>query len=204
MRNYSSGFLTGTGAAQTVELGFVPDYVRVVNLTDADMIFEGPVYEVVAFDTGDSASDVIRAGDVIHAEDNGWLGVVKQVLVHTGAWGGNTAASGWIVFEPGSLVGADNIADDDPIHVAPQKGATGATEFAKVSAAGLVTTTMQLDPTNSTDANKMDPAGANEHIQAYYGTSGADQSGFTLQSSISEDNKLLFYQAWGEGSRADD
>lgn len=34
------GKYTGTGAAITIELGFVPDYVRVVNITDSDIMWE--------------------------------------------------------------------------------------------------------------------------------------------------------------------
>lgn len=38
--NFITGTVTGTGAAINVPLGFVPDYVRVVNVTDADQIDE--------------------------------------------------------------------------------------------------------------------------------------------------------------------
>lgn len=35
-----TGTVTGTGAAINVELGWEPDYVRIVNITDADQIDE--------------------------------------------------------------------------------------------------------------------------------------------------------------------
>lgn len=35
-----TGTVTGTGAAINIPLGFVPDYVRIVNITDADQIDE--------------------------------------------------------------------------------------------------------------------------------------------------------------------
>lgn len=38
--NFITGTVIGTGAAINVSLGFVPDYVRVVNVTDADQIDE--------------------------------------------------------------------------------------------------------------------------------------------------------------------
>lgn len=34
------GSFTGTGAAVNVELGFVPDYIRIINVTDGDNIWE--------------------------------------------------------------------------------------------------------------------------------------------------------------------
>lgn len=38
MRESDFGTITGTGAAATVTLGWVPDYVEVINLTDGDRI----------------------------------------------------------------------------------------------------------------------------------------------------------------------
>lgn len=40
MNSIKTGTVTGTGAAINVELGFVPDYVKVVNITDGDQIDE--------------------------------------------------------------------------------------------------------------------------------------------------------------------
>lgn len=37
---FASGSVAGTGAAINIPLGFKPDYVRVVNVTDADQIDE--------------------------------------------------------------------------------------------------------------------------------------------------------------------
>jgi hypothetical protein len=35
-----TGVVTGTGAAITISLGFVPDHVRIVNITDGDQVDE--------------------------------------------------------------------------------------------------------------------------------------------------------------------
>ncbi len=40
MNEFKSGVVTGTGAAINIELGWIPDYVKVVNITDADQIDE--------------------------------------------------------------------------------------------------------------------------------------------------------------------
>lgn len=36
----ADGFYTGTGAAINIELGWVPDYVKIINLTDGTEMFE--------------------------------------------------------------------------------------------------------------------------------------------------------------------
>ena len=49
------GIVTGTGAALNVSLGFVPDYVRLVNITDGNVIaewFEGQAEGTSVRDTG--------------------------------------------------------------------------------------------------------------------------------------------------------
>lgn len=40
MRDIAIGSYTGTGAAINVSLGFIPDYVRIVNATDGDVTAE--------------------------------------------------------------------------------------------------------------------------------------------------------------------
>jgi hypothetical protein len=38
MNSFKCGKVTGTGAAINVELGFIPDFVQVINYTDGDQI----------------------------------------------------------------------------------------------------------------------------------------------------------------------
>lgn len=40
MKNFATGTVTGTGAAINVPLGWTPDFVKVINITDADTIDE--------------------------------------------------------------------------------------------------------------------------------------------------------------------
>lgn len=40
MNNFETGVVTGTGAAINIELGWIPDYVKVFNITDADQTDE--------------------------------------------------------------------------------------------------------------------------------------------------------------------
>ena len=53
------GIVTGTGAALNVSLGFVPDYVRLVNITDGNVLaewFEGMSEGTAVRDTGTPAT----------------------------------------------------------------------------------------------------------------------------------------------------
>ena len=40
MKNFATGTVTGTGAAINVPLGWTPDYIKVINITDGDRIDE--------------------------------------------------------------------------------------------------------------------------------------------------------------------
>lgn len=40
MTQVATGTYTGTGAAVNVEIGFVPDYIKIVNITDGDDAWE--------------------------------------------------------------------------------------------------------------------------------------------------------------------
>jgi hypothetical protein len=52
LQNVKVGTVTGTGAALTVTLGYRPDHVRVVNITDGDTVHE--------FFTGMTAGHAIK------------------------------------------------------------------------------------------------------------------------------------------------
>lgn len=63
MTQVASGTYTGTGAAVNVEIGFAPDYIKIVNLTDGDDAWE--------FFTGMTAGHAIYTRNVV---DNGATG----------------------------------------------------------------------------------------------------------------------------------
>jgi len=66
MRQMITGTVEGTGAALTVEIGFMPDYIEVINTEDGDRIdkwFTGMA-------NGTSIAIVATAGPVLNA-DNG-------------------------------------------------------------------------------------------------------------------------------------
>ena len=198
--NYAGRIVVGTGAALNVELGFIPDYARIVNLSDRDIIYEGPLSSVLAFTSG--GTDELMAGMIIVQNDaqTTWA-LVKDVLVQSGTWAGGTAA-GFIVLEPG--VGSGTFAASKQISVAPARqnpvlaptgaagdwGTTGATAYVN---------------TNVETAAAVAGSAANETIAAYGGTIPAGSTegagkGIALGSAISEDNKLLHIAAWREAA----
>jgi hypothetical protein len=65
MRQFASGSVTGTGAALTIQLGWVPDYFRVVNVTDGTRVDEW--FSGMA--AGESIAVVTTAGPVLNAAD---------------------------------------------------------------------------------------------------------------------------------------
>ena len=198
---YNDGILVGTAAAQDIEVGFVPSWVKVINQNSGTgnagvpIVYEGPVAEVISFDSG--GTEPITAGQRVDAMDGGWRGIVKQVIVYAGTWAAGTA-DGFLVFEPGTLVGAGNIADNDVIYTSDQVDVRGpATDRAAVEVAGLKDlTTVE---TSTFDLS----AAAGVRITPYYGASGEKSHGFTFGATISDSDNMLFYQAWAPDPGSD-
>lgn len=88
MSQYRSGYFTSTGAAVTLQLGFLPDVIRTVNYTalatDATAVFQSEFYRyVMPAGYANRLSKTITTGAVTQANStsNGFT------LVHTGgAW----------------------------------------------------------------------------------------------------------------------
>ncbi len=170
------GYIHGTGAAINVELGFVPDYVRILNWTDGDLVTEGTLYEVVAFTSG---SLEIVAGDKITGLTNtGVYGTVGQVILDSGSWAGGDAA-GWLIFNRTAITG------------------TFGSENAEVNDSGNndLTVAAQAEQGVAIAAAAASATG-NAAITAYHGDATNNYgAGFTVGSTVSENAKLLFYVA---------
>ena len=79
MKEYESGIVTGTGSAITVHCGFIPDYVRVINITDGTRVDEW----FAAMDDGTSIAIVGTAGPTLNTADG--------ITPYTGTSGGDSA-----------------------------------------------------------------------------------------------------------------
>ena len=170
------GFIKGTGAAKNVSIGWIPDYVKVVNLTDGDKVHENWLAKVIAFTSG--GTTVIKAGDTIRGLTNtGVTGKIKQVILDTGSWAGGDAA-GWFIFDVGDLVGSFG------------------SENAEVNESGTNDVTVALQDSDGIDVDTEVAATttAATTIVAYDGSTTAAK-GFTIGATVSEDAKLFGYYA---------
>jgi hypothetical protein len=170
------GFIHGTGSALNVSIGFIPDKVEITNWTDGDKVTVGIMYEVVAFTSGSVA---IKAGDEIRGLTNtGVVGTVDQVILDSGSWAGGDAA-GWLVFKSKAIVG------------------TFGSENAEVNDSGNNDLAVAAQAEKGVDYDtEVAAATGNAAITAYRGD--ADNRyppGFTIGSTVSEDGKLLFWEA---------
>lgn len=182
MDNLRTGLIRGTGAAVNVQLGWIPDYVKIVNLTDGDKVHEGfPGYSIVVFTSGGTTE--IEKGMLIKGATSGATARVSDVIVDTGSWAAGDAA-GWIVIDPASKVG------------------TLTTENIFVPG-GTNDATIVVDVTFTIDIDT-EVAGAtgNAAITPYVGAASTAALGFTIGSTISEDAKLLGYVAMRSGPGA--
>jgi hypothetical protein len=169
------GYVNGTGSAINVSLGWIPDHVKVINLTDGDDYWENWLGKVIAFT---SASVEPVAGDTLRGLTNtNVTGVVKQVILDTGTYAAGDAA-GWLIFDADDLSGSfgsenaeinDSDTNDITVAVQDQDGIDIDTEVAATTTAAT-------------------------NIQAYVGSTTAAK-GFTIGATISEDAKLLGYIA---------
>lgn len=185
MAQYASGYIEG-GAARNVECGFWPEYVRVLNVTDQDTIYEGHLTPIIEFDGGGGTGLEILPGDNIRASDAGWSAVVQEVVLMNGSWSGGNA-EGYLILVPGSVVNASAIADNDNIAVSRQKGGAYSGNYATVDDAdGLAEAGITVATT----------VAALDGFILY--TSATASRGFTTPS-LGANNELLFWQAFGPG-----
>lgn len=186
---YNDGFIIGTGAARNIPLGFVPSFVRLLNVTTR-ATYEAAMAQMVAFNnngTPDPNAREIKAGMRIDAGDNGWRGTVKEVILQSGAWASGDAA-GYLVFEEDTLVGSANLLDNDEIHASEQADLKGAATGFNLAGA-LVTLGVARPATGAAVA-------AQTGFVPYFGEEAETAKGFTMPASANADNDLLYYQAW--------
>ena len=195
---YNDGFIMGNGAALNINLGYVPSWVKLLNITDTNVIAEGPVAEMLGFDSG---SIDFKPGMRIDASDSGWGGIVGQEI-RTGGNPTTGNSAGLIVFEAGTLYGGANIADNDQIYASEQVDVAGTTNVGDVVNALLRGVTLEMKPEESTAGDRMSILAFASGIQPYYGTVGGEALGFTIPAGLAADNKLLGYQAWSPAQGA--
>jgi hypothetical protein len=184
--NFRRGSFLGAAAAVNIPLGFIPDRVELINVTDGDSINTWYRGRVMAFTSGGTYA--LKAGDRIQGATNKNVRTtVRQVHVTSGSFAAGTAA-GFIVFdvldETGTF-GAENVDLLDPSGGNAVLTLDVATVAAQAEAANVVTI--------------LAVAAAPAAILPYVGSAGTASHGFTVAAGTAEANKLFVWGAWREG-----
>lgn len=179
--SYRMGFIHGTGAAINVEIGWIPDFVMMGNVTDGDLICFGYLSKVIAFTSGGTTE--IKPGDKITGLTNtGVYATIREVILDSGSWAGGDAA-GWFIFNAEDMVGSfgsENAEVND----------SGSND---VTVAAQTEVGQDIDDTGSI---ALATASGNSGIISYVGDADNGYAkGFTVGSTLSENGKLFFYLA---------
>ena len=178
----ATGFIRGTGAAINVELGWIPDFVQIINLTDGDKIHMNALPTVVAFTSG--GVNEIKGGDKLHGNTSDATATIRQVILDSGTWAGGDAA-GWFILDPTTQVDNFDAAE------------TAYREDVDSDGDDVVTLTAAEDQDGvDIDTEVGATTTANTNISAYIGSRESNAKGFTIGLTIAEDAKLLFYVAF--------
>jgi hypothetical protein len=172
--NVKVDYLVGNGAAQNVEIGFIPDYVRIVNVTDGDIDTEAflGLFQTVPFTSGGVTE--ITAGQVITGATSGATARVIQILPYSGSWAAGDIAGFFVVDMLSGTFTSENV----------NVG----------SSSNLATVTANVNHNVATAAAVAGATG-NAAISRYVGAAGSNARGFTVGSTIAEEAKLLRYVA---------
>ncbi len=178
----ATGFIRGTDAAINVLIGWVPDFVQIINLTDGTKIHMNAILTVVAFTSG--GTDEIKAGDKLHDNVTDATAIIRQVIVDSGTWAGGNAA-GWFILDPTTQVGLFAAAS------------TAYREDVDADGDDKVTLTAVQDQDGLDIDDAVAPTTtAATNCKAYKGSRGGDAKGFTIGATISTNAKLLYYIAF--------
>jgi hypothetical protein len=179
-----AGFIHGTGAAINVELGWIPDFVIVYNITDGTPVVFGNLAKVIAFTSG--GTQEIKAGDTIRGLTGGASAKIREVILDSGSWAGGNAA-GWFI------VGAEDIQGtfgSENVEIVFNHTGDG------VDHAAVVIET-ELGVTMATQAAATT---ADTGITSYKGNGDSNfRKGFTVGVTLSVNAKLLGYMAFRNG-----
>ena len=175
------GFIHGTGAALNVEIGFIPEFVLIANLTDGDKITLAWPTKVVAFTSGGTTE--IKKGDTITGLTNtGVYAKIREVILDSGSWAGGDAA-GWFLFDAADMTG------------------TFGSENAEVNDSGSNDVTVAAQTENGVDIDtEVASATGNAAITSFTGSDTNNyRAGFTVGSTVSANGDLLAYLALRSG-----
>tara|TARA_R110000737_G_scaffold210535_3_gene228221 strand:+ start:5638 stop:6228 length:591 start_codon:yes stop_codon:yes gene_type:complete len=172
----AAGFIHGTGAALNIELGFIPDYVEVTNLTDGDIVQRSWLGKAVVFTSGGVGQ--VKPGQILTGATSGATMVVKQVILDSGTWAGGDAAGWFIVDSIVGTIASENVNASQGLVQSNVAGVVVDVEF------GVDINTEVAGVTGNAGMLRYEGDAANGYAQ-----------GFTIGTTISENGKLLGYMA---------
>lgn len=177
-----SGYIHGTGAAINVELGFIPQFVMITNVTDGDSVILAVLDKVIVFTSGGVGE--VKAGDTLTGATSGATAKVREVILDSGSWAGGNAA-GWFICDHEDISGTlttenvnlDSKTGDDQDNVA------------------TIVVDVEFGVEITGDAASVT---GDAGLLGYVGDADNNyRKGFTLGSTASENGKLLHYVAFG-------
>lgn len=172
----ATGYLVGNGAAIDVELGWYPDFVWVVNLTDGDLITTAYLGKLaVPFSSGGTAT--IAAGNILIGATSGSKATVINVLISSGSFAGGDAAGFFVVADQSGTFASENVYVQD--------NDTGSVDDATITAAVAPSVAIAAAAASATTTSA---------LSRYVGDTTTSK-GFTIGSAVAEEAKLLFYVA---------
>ena len=178
MESFQSGEVLDNAASINVELGWVPDYVEVTNVTDGDIISCGfPNRQIIPF-SGGGVNELV-VGEKITDVTTKATAIIKEVLLYSGSWAGGDAA-GFFVAEVDDIVGTFG-----------SNNVTGETAAATDDA----TVTVQVTHTVSIEALVATKT-TTDALLPYAGVDSTNAKGFIIGSLVAEEAKLLRWCAW--------
>lgn len=170
------GFIHGTGSAINVELGFIPDYVRISNLTDGDLVTEGFLARVIVFTSG--GTQVPKPGDILTGVTSSATAKIREIILDSGSWSGGNAA-GWFICDAADINGTIQTENMDI-------GGSGSNDVSVV---------VDVEFNLAIAAAVAGEATAADMVVAYVGSDANYAMGFTLGATLSENGILLYYFA---------
>lgn len=178
------GYIHGTGAALNVEIGFVPDYVRIWNATEGTDVFEGLLAKVIVFT---SLSATLKPGYWIKGITSGAKARIRDVIIDSGTVAGGDAA-GWLVCDAEDINGTLETENAQVYAITPGTAAAATNHL------GIVVD-VTFGQSVITTAGPVSAGAGTTDVVAYTGTEATLRKGFTIGTTISEDGDILGYFA---------
>lgn len=170
------GKVVGTGAAISVSVGWIPEYVEVVNLTDGNKVTKAYLGAIVPFSSGGTTE--IAAGDTIVGATSKATAYVDKVHLVTGSWAAGDAAGFFEVSLKKGTFQSENV------------DVSGSTNLATITA--NVEYNIDVD-------TEVAPATGNAAISSFAGSESDVSAGFTIGSTVSASGKVLAWRAERSG-----